>query len=222
MPHKLRMPSKAQSSRPSQLSQPSQLFVSFRNALLNVAMDADELLPIQAQVQPGSLHVLVVDGDHVTCMHYWNLIESIAAGTRVHACQTANAALDYVREQNDAGTFINLVLFELDAAHNGPGPIGANPPGTVAQQIHAVAANAGGFDLPAQISAMYGEGAQVPIDFRFRPLVALISHAGNAIIDAAIQNGQMQPDGSTRDCDVVLQKPIALHGMRALLDCCDL
>jgi hypothetical protein len=49
--------------------------------------------------------------------------------------------------------------------------------------------------------------AHVPIDFRYRPLVALVSVSGRSVYDTAAENGEMHPDGSWRGCDTVLQKP---------------
>jgi len=197
-------------------SQMHQRLRNFRNALVNVALDPAGGVAGSAghppEAPPNGMHVLIVDDSQLVLDVHRSLIEFLSPEARIHTCLTTADAIAYIHQQNVSGHFIHLILLDLNLSLPDYDPVTGLPP-TLAQ-INAVT---NGFTLATHLDAPL---AQVPIDFRFKPLVAMISNLGQTLTDASIENGDMQQDGSCRGCDTVIPKPLSLQSMRVLLESC--
>ena len=77
-----------------------------------------------------------------------------------------------------------------------------------------------GFDFAASLDEREAPGSPVPTDFRYKPLVTMVSHHADAIRAHPALGLELGADGSLNGCDVLLQKPINLNVMRTLIEGC--
>jgi len=192
---------------------------TFRNALVHVALENPEAAdaPKPPTVVPedaaAGLHVIVVDDDEVTCELHVALVRRFVPNARVAALTTEAAAVTYWQRCCDDADHVQLILLDLDLEDV------VRKEAADAQQrplLQQVLAAQNGFNVAAALSSWHTPDFLPPKDFRFKPLVALVTaHA----LDVSTSM-DMGPDGSVEACDMVLPKPLDARSMRVLIECC--
>jgi len=188
----------------------------FRNALLNVALeepltasgaDPNSLLP------PGDeeLHVLIVDDSRTVCALHRAMVLGLRPTAHVHTCESVGAAREYLRDCNLKQDYVRLILvdFNLAIPEGDQSCCGSVEPPAILDVLNTP----NGFD----IAEAWDEGHPVgtpPIDFRFKPLVCMISSHADRVINSV----PIQLDGSVRECDVLMPKPLNSNLVRALIE----
>ena len=179
---------------------------AFRNALLNVAIEAP-LTSISAVASEVLFHVMIVDDCADTRREHMMAVRHHVPSARIQQCSTVAEACSYWRTTSwEAGEFVQLVLVGLQFG-GAPEHDGSDDP------LDRILGEPNGFDLGAAIDKTEAESAP-PTDFRFKPLVALVTTHFN-------QLGFLQAaDGSVKGCDIALPKPLGRASVGALIECC--
>jgi len=187
----------------------------FRNALVSVALEQplapSGMLPILMQPEDPAMHVLIVDDSKTVCELHRGLLEQLRPNARIHSCRSVEAARTYLQQSTERGEYITLCLLDLNL--NLPPPEGDD--GTASPLIADILGQPNGLTVSSEIDGMDDPAVSpVPRDFRFKPLIALItSHA-----ERLAQRTPLAADGSIQGCDVLLPKPMTLGMMRVLVE----
>ena len=111
--------------------------------------------------------------------------------------------MDYIRASNARSLPVHLVL------------LGFNLSGEDNLSLEEVNATSNGFLFTDQLDA---PTTDVPLEFPFRPLVAMVSIYADRLQQRALQLGNATLDGSISGCDVIMQKPWNAARVNVLLD----
>ena len=130
------------------------------------------------------------------------------APTRSAVCSAAEA-IDYLRECGARADPVHLVLLDLHLASGAP-------PEPLLLALHDVLLVANGFHVGDDLDAADSTALAPPKDFRFKPLVALVTSLAHQVVTQL----PVREDGSVRSCDAVLPKPLNGEAVRVLLQGC--
>lgn len=194
----------------------------FRNALVNVALEepleplepsvADQRTLLEHQGLPDAvLHVLIVDDCAITCNLHRSFVLEHRPNAQVQVCTSEPAALSYWRESCDSGNHIQLLLLDLDLR----GPIEREGEDSL---LAAVMQAPNGFDVAAALDRFDSPDFTPPKDFRFKPLIALVTAHSTGVLTSPELD--MAMDGSIRGCDILLPKPLSVRSVGALIEGC--
>jgi len=185
----------------------------FRNALVSVALEQplapSGMLPILMQPEDPAMHVLIVDDSKTVCELHRGLLEQLRPNVRIHSCRSVEAARAYLRRCTERSEYITLCLLDLNLALPEVDDKMAFP------LIEDILSLPNGLTVSSEIDVMDDPAVSPPPrDFRFKPLIALItSHA-----EQLAQLTPLAADGSIQGCDVLLPKPMTLGMMRVLVE----
>ncbi|KAL1527462.1 hypothetical protein AB1Y20_016127 [Prymnesium parvum] len=192
----------------------------FRNALVGVALERPAALledpigsaPVITPPQHPDVHVLIVDDSKIICRVHKACVLALRPNATVHTLSSIQSALEYVRESEDRGHNVNLIL--LDFCLTTPG--GADKPEPVFDEILKLP---NGFGVT---SALDKEPSEVPRDFRYKPFVAMVSCHAESIALRAKKRGEITGNGTPLGCDALIQKPLTSDSLRVLIEGCGL
>jgi len=182
----------------------------FRNALLNVSLEtpitppAEDPTPLMQPDDPG-IHVLIVDDSLMICQLHEHLVHTIRPDARIHTCRTADEANAYLQLCEQRHDYVTLTLLDFHLGN------GQEQPQLTFQQI---VQQVNGFHVADTLSQADATHLPPPRDFRYKPLVAVISSHADQI--AAHQ--PVDADGEMVGCDVLVPKPLNVNLMRVLVE----
>jgi len=187
----------------------------FRNALVNVSLEtpmapAANHTPPPTQPDDFGLHVLILDDSPMVCELHEHMVRTIRPDARIRTCQTVEAAHAYLQQCEERQDYVTLTLLDFHLAAPGEEP---QQPALTFQQI---VEQVNGFHVADAIDQADAPGRPAPLDFRYKPLVAIISsHADQIAVHQPVD-----ADGIMTGCDVLLPKPVNVDLMRVLVEGC--
>jgi len=186
---------------------------SFRNALVNVALEHPQRFPAENGSQRGGeleLHVLIVDDCEFVRRIHSELVQAIKPGANIKQCDGVDEAIKHVRNSDDAGVPVNLVLLDLNLTLPDVDESTGSP-----TCLQRVIESSNGMNVSQTLDQA---STHVPKDFRVKPFVALISAFSAELMLRSVDDGSMNADGSLNGCDAVVPKPCSFETMRVLIE----
>jgi len=199
-------------------------FRNFRNALVHVALERPlpaarpptRMPRVVGEPEEPDLHCLIVDDSPFVLQLHRALVLGLKPNARIHTCTCTADAVRYVKDSNDRGNQIHLILLDLDVSL----PT-CEVEGDVVPDLDGVFSRPNGFDVAAALDEEDAPGCPVPSDFRYKPFVAMVSYLARPVMTRSLADGQMRQDGSLMGCDVLLPKPLGVDSMRVLVETCN-
>lgn len=185
---------------------------SFRNALVNVALENPMPATQNGAAAVDHLHVVIVDDCPVIREIHDSMVKSIHPRAKTALCRNAVEAINYVRGSDERGDHVTLILLDLNLTLPEGEASGGEAPPSIETLINE---QGNGLDVPTALDEPVFE---VPNDFRFKPFIAILSSHVEALRIYTTADGSMNNDGSARGCDALVPKPCTLETMQVLID----
>jgi len=201
---------------------------SFRNALVHVALQdpvAQLVEPVEDDGAEEVLHVLIVDDCVLTCELHESYVLHHRPSARIKMCSSEESALQYWVQCSEKGDQPQLLLLDLELQRptTTTGTTGTTGTAFDAIEVEEVARPTliesvltapNGFEVASALDRLDSSEFLPPKDFRFKPLIALVTaHAGQVESEIPVNN-----DGSVAGCDILLPKPLDVRAVGALIE----